>query len=298
MIAVFTFQLVACEDVVDSVQNTIVEQHRSEARGRAGVLRALEVSDSAFAITRHINYKGDPLCGAFLDGTLRAQVEVQLELIDPSGKRVALLEEVRTFERDAEGDVRAHWTSDFADETSGRHDVLERDERIVGGELFVKEHNLASVSRRARPDDVAQLEARVRDATPAIVEAAGATWRQQGASHTWVAEEGTPGRSLRCGFDRFESGWIHRLTTRTELSLARLEHDPANKRLSVSARLSTLDERPFVLRAEIEESIVSQDPSTIAVDVPTGKIASTWRDRPYRDIEIILGERLKLEGWR
>ncbi|MBH24409.1 MAG: hypothetical protein CMH57_08160 [Myxococcales bacterium] len=292
--------LAGCDKAdVDAAQERIVQRHRATAGGRVGVLRGLEVSDRAVAITRRLERRGHPHCGGLPQGPFQASITVEAEvLLDGHTTPFARLVEERTVRRDADGDVQVVIEATF-DDPSGRQGAQRREERLVGGRLYVKEHNLPFVSHKAHHGTHAAVLDRAMDAVPAMIAVARQGWtlsEDEPLKRVYTAEQGREGSALSCGLTSADDGWLYRILERSTLSLAEVTLSRGTLgwgRRSVSGRLLVGDEaRTWVVRVDVDEQ-VSPATEPLSVDAPE-EVASVRRDRPYRDIEQILKEQLGL----
>jgi len=283
-----------CEEAAVAVKDAVVETHRQEARGRVGVLRALEVSDTAARLARTLDAAGDPRCGQ-LSGAFTATITLDAELVDPRGRSTMSLREERRVVRDQAGALSVHYITSFSDD-AGRADTVERQERVVEGGVFVKEHNLPWVRRRAHPEDEAVLW-RGMDALPALLAVGGGSWTPvDGEDGVFGAVEGGAGEAIRCRQPPRQKGWLHRLMSRSELVEARVDFGGAAEPgvRTLSARLVTVGERRWELKVDVEERVV--DGVLVPVEAPV-EVAEVRRDRPWVDITTILERRMGLDKW-
>ena len=286
----------AC-DLADRGRDVVVEDHRQSAGARVGVFRALQVHDCAVDLTRRLGDKGDPQCHLLRDGPLQLSITVLAKVEGPSGAVAASFEHRRKIARDQAGNFEVTDSISFRNPT-GRTGETKQQERVVGEERFLKEENLPWVRHRLRPGQRDRVLQAAVDPVPAMLAMGASGWQNEGGDR-WVAHGRTGGLAFRCAALPGPKGWLARLLGLTELNYSEAtlpQHLPEGEtKRSVSARLTTLSAPQRKLRIDIEEIFEPVGPQDILVPAD---VADTGRDRPYRDIQTILGDRLGLSEWK
>lgn len=292
--------LMGCE-LADKARDALVESHQETARGRVGVLRALELHDSAASTARAISLRGDARCGGPLEGPFEASIEIEAEVVGRSERVIDRFTEIRRVRRDATGNVSARFTVIFMD-PSGRRGETTREVRIVGERRYVREQNLPFVAHRRHKGDSEAFVREAMDAIPAALSAGGANWRasEDGREDVFVSdtESDRETQAFECGLDPHQRAWLRRLMDTATVSFAEAivpDRGAGDRTRSVSARLMAGDEhKPMVVRLDVEERVQYGEPEAIAAP---DKVADLRRDRPYHDIELILEKKLGLHDW-
>lgn len=285
--------LVSC-DLAQEARQEVVQRHRQQARGRVGVLRGMEVQQSAAAVSRRIQRGAREDChGPRVDQPFAASLTLSAWIQTPAAEApLASWEETRHFHRDQQGHQQVTWEVSFQD-LSGRRSTWRRQQRLVEGWLYTAEQNLAFVRRRARPGDDLYMMQRAADAFPAAVMAGRDTWRLH-PEGGYQSDGQTPGDAIRCGAPPQDEAWLARLLEVSELEQGRVFMRQGLRKAALKLR-SAGPQGDLVVGLDMEEKILQVPPE--AVEAPQ-QVASTDRDRPYRDVEIILTDKLGLAGWK
>lgn len=273
---------------LEGARQEFVAEHRGEAQGRVGVLRGLEVHQSASQRAKALASRGDEPCGALPD-RFSAHTTISATLRDGAGNLLASMREVREVSLDADHNAQVVQHVALHD-PSGREGSWRREERIVGDEHFVQEENLPFSKRRARAGARAELLRRAMEPIPSALWSVGEGWVAKEGLGAFEAHETTRGRTLRCGVNPKDQPWLARLR-----EVARLERASsllgAQERRFVGRWTGGTPGALWSLDLDISEQI--QHGPAPRVEPPTPG-PSVERDRPYRDIQIILQDRLGL----
>lgn len=284
-------------DVAEKTRVAVVEKHREQARGRVGVFRAMSLQESAVGIAERINRQGDARCAGPEDRPFEATIQIEAEILSPKGEVIDRFVETRRVARDASGNLSVRFETAFVD-PSGRRGTATREERIVGQSWYVREQNLPFIARRGHRGDVARLQRRAMDAIPALLAAGGSGWLQ-GKGGAWTAVEKAGGEQFQCGLTDAEQSWLRRLSEVSEWGYGEAELPPRGETShgrSVVVRMQTGPEgKPRTVRLDAEEKVVYRSPPPVTAPETT---TEARRDRPYHDIQRILGGKLGFEDWK
>jgi hypothetical protein len=270
-------------DFADDVQDAFVEAHRLQARGKVGVFRALQTKEQAVAVARNARKKSHPAC-ALPRAPFTTTVEVVMEV--EHGKDKARVTDKRQIRADASGNASVTYQVLWKD-MAGRGETWTREERVVDDRVYVKEQNLPFVRHTRRPDARQRLLDRAFDGVRTGLHLGADRW--SGGPESW--------RLLTEGGHRFEGcatrgsgGWVERLSATATLREASAHTRDDARRFHGTWLLQTGQ----AMTLDIVEEI-SHDPTPIRA--PT-EVAEARRDRPYHDIEVILGHKLGLSDWK
>lgn len=292
-------------DAGQRVQRAAVETHRHAATGRVGVLRALEVRDGALASVRRVARAGDSECPRLPEGPMRTELMVDATVApaEAGEQNVARFHEETTATRDAQGRVDVTSTLRFVD-PSGRTGTTQRTEICTSRWFFVAEQATPFVRRVAHTGECEALVARAVQGPLALLRLGGRGWQVR-PDGSFVAERTEGGRALACDAAPGTDDWLRRLeqVARLSYSEAKLVEPGAaaadrgqSQAVALSVRLLTgPDATPTVVSVEIDGRVNAAQVEPIAE--PTEPF-DTRRDRPYRDLQTILGDRMGLPRWR
>lgn len=256
-------------------------EHRAHARGRVGVFRALQTKERAVAVARSVHDYTDPAC-ALPRAPFTASVAITGNL---SGDEPHSFQDSRTVAVTATGDVRVDYRIAWTDAV-GRGDVWIRVETVTGDAWYVQEQNLPAVAHTRRPDTARAVIRRGLDGVSVGLHAGRGRWET--APGGWRL--GAAGHTFRGCLEEDETGWLRRLEADAHLTDATATLDAADRQFHGvwtlnAGRVMTLDIRERIRDAA--DPIAAPD-----------RVGDVRRDRPYRDIERILGERLGLSEWK
>jgi hypothetical protein len=318
-----------CE-LVDKARDAVVEDHRAEARGRVGVFRALETKDRAVAVALSVRDYADPAC-ALPTAPFAATVELYGSATVPGG--VHRVRDVREISVLASGDVQVRYRIEWED-AAGRGDTWTRIDTVIGSQHYVQEQNLPAVAHTRRPGTARRVLRKGLDGVRTGLHAGRGRWEGAGpppppeppkpkatppdagntaqdadvaatsprtvlaapvhepapqdAEH-WILAR-SEGHSFRGCLEPSERGWLTDLSATAELDKARVALSPGDRRFRGAWTLE--DDRR--LTVDIRERIRDAPQPFATPD----RVEDVKRDRPYRDIERILGDRLGLSDWK
>lgn len=266
-------------DLAEKAKDAVVQDHRAKARGRVGVFRALETKDRAVGVANAVRDYADPAC-ALPKAPFTAEVRIE-GTAEVAGGRHRFLE-TRTVRMTSAGDAFVRYHVTWVD-AAARGDKWTREETVVGSKRYVREQNLPAVAHARRPDSARRVILRALDGVRTGLHAGRGRWA--GGTQTWeLGEAGL--HAFRGCLDPSSRGWMQRLEGAAELSAAKADVTPTRRWFRGTWDLE--EERQMTL--DITEDIrEGADPVTAPEHV-----ADVRRDRPYRDIERILGDRLGL----
>lgn len=279
--------LTGCE-VVESIQNKVVGEHRLRSSGRTGVLVAMEVHDNATRRIQTILERGDTSCHMTPPtGAWSSTITIQTEILNKKDQIQASWTETRTVQKAPNGSLL--WSTQLQYTThEGRKGKSSREERQIGDQRYTREENLPFVVKRVSPAEQKHFLQRALDPIPSLLVSGGDTWTQENQN---LASTGETGKStVRCLLPPRGESWSRRLLENTELHYAEVTRE-TNTLREASARWILKDQQDTLLKIDIREEIGL--PADLSISAPT-KIASIHRDRPYKDIQTILRKRLKL----
>jgi hypothetical protein len=285
--------LCGCE-LAQETQARVVARHRAQARGGVGALRGMEVHQRAARLSRALQARTDAECEG-LPARGPAQVALTLEvkvIAVKTGAPVATLREERLLRRDARDHVEATWRAEFLD-PSGRVGRWERRELLLPTHHYVAEQNLPFVRRAASLSSRKPFEDRALDIIPTLLEVPGSSWFPSGDGR-YEATAGAQGQALRCGVGALERAWLSRLLEVASLERAEVTLSPTRR--AVTMRLTSAG-APGELSIQVQAEELAQAPDGAPVEAPA-RVEEPRRDRPYKDIEAILTERLGLTEWQ
>jgi hypothetical protein len=134
---------------------------------------------------------------------------------------------------------------------------------------------------------------RALDAIPSALLAGQETWRLH-PEGGYQSDGQTPGDRLRCGAPVGDQAWLARLLEVSSLEVGRAFMRPGLRKAALKLS-SAGPEGDLLVGLDIKEEML-QGPLE-AVEAPA-QVADTDRDRPYRDIQVILTQKLGLAGWK
>lgn len=277
---------------LEGARQEFVADHRGEAQGRVGVLRGLEVHQSASQRAKALASRGDEPCGALPD-RFSAHTTISATLRDGAGNVLASMREERDVSLDADHNAQLVQRVELRD-PSGREGSWRREERVVGEEHFVQEENLPFSRRRARSGSRAEVLQRAMEPIPSALWSVGEGWVAKEGLGAFEAHATTGGRTLRCGVNPKDEPWIARLRQVAQLERASALLG-AQERRFVGRWVGGGPGSGWSLDLDISEQIQHGPGPQLEAPAVGPPIE---RDRPYQDIQTILGDRLGLSQGR
>lgn len=268
-------------------------KERSSPRGKAGMLRALEVVHGAHRVADRHGEAEEPDCRLRVpeEGAYSYKSTLTLERTGDGGRGLHWYE-IRTTDRDESGAVRVTLSAESRSEL-GIKESHEMSWRLIDGTSYVSADADSFYARPAELDERDRIEAVGLGTLQTLLDAADDGWQRDEESrrsaampHLWQMG----GDRLVCGpSDGQASGWLRRLAAHARSVSGRLKVSQQRVEAASSAASRTLDLRwqlddRTTLRARFEDRLRVGDAPDIAAP-QADDVVAVERDRSLEAVD-------------
>ena len=278
-----------CDDVGAVVSDLSEELRGAEAaEGRAGTLRALEVSHRANRLAEAIGRQPSEDCTLTIPeggGTYTLEVQIERERRWEAPVRWT---ETRKLRRDASGDLELEMRANYTDDLGVEGDV-HAVWLVVEQWSYVGAARERLYRRKLEHGERARVLAFGPGTIQSLLDAVRPGWQPADAAQTWKL--GTD--PLRCARGlTTDSGWIRRLATRGEVVGAEFSANAQRRTLGVKWLL----EDGVALNLEAQDSV---EASALPVDAPDERdLIEVERQRQWKSVTDIRRRLIEEESVR